>query len=126
MLASSVGLKVTATSDRIHLHFFSDKDQFIYCLQRPTRRVCIFPIVFYFPVSCDFEINTCSWRNEEQVDSFDWRRHRTNTPTLLTGPSYDNTKKSIYGKIRFDLCNFSKKCNRICNKSHLFRCLHVY
>ncbi|XP_028391577.1 uncharacterized protein LOC114516333 [Dendronephthya gigantea] len=48
-------------------------------------------------VPCDFELNTCSWRNEKETDNFEWKRHRTSTPTLGTGPVYDNTKKTAYG-----------------------------
>ena len=53
---------------------------------------------FHFLVSCDFELNTCSWQNIKQDDMFDWQRHQASTPTLLTGPPHDNTRKSKYGK----------------------------
>ena len=65
----------------------------------------VYIFLYYSLVSCDFELNTCSWRNEKQDDNFEWQRQRGSTPTLLTGPRLDNTKQSRYGKVRFARCS---------------------
>ena len=47
----------------------------------------------------DFEDCTSCWRNEKRGhDQFDWVIGRGETASLNTGPSYDHTKKTIFGR----------------------------
>lgn len=47
----------------------------------------------------DFETCTSCWKNEQGGhDQMDWIIGRGETTSLNTGPSYDHTKKSIYGR----------------------------
>ena len=43
---------------------------------------------------CDFESDLCSWQNVKGTDKFDWNRQNAATPTGLTGPVVDHTKKT--------------------------------
>ena len=42
------------------------------------------------PRQCDFEGNTCGWKNV-RGDQFDWTRDSGGTPSVKTGPSTDHT-----------------------------------
>lgn len=46
--------------------------------------------------SCDFEHDTCEWRNRRN-DKFDWERVHGKTVTSNTGPSADHTLNTQYG-----------------------------
>ncbi|XP_013415633.1 MAM and LDL-receptor class A domain-containing protein 1-like [Lingula anatina] len=47
-------------------------------------------------VACDFEENLCGWL-QDSADHADWRRHRGQTPSAYTGPTYDHTTNSTKG-----------------------------
>ena len=51
--------------------------------------------------SCDFEENTCSWKNAEKDVDFNWVRMRGSTPSDGTGPSVDHTLGTPYGTYIF-------------------------
>ena len=46
---------------------------------------------------CDFEEDTCAWKNIETGANFEWARHRGNTQTVNTGPSTDHTLGTPFG-----------------------------
>ncbi|XP_040911979.1 zonadhesin isoform X2 [Toxotes jaculatrix] len=48
----------------------------------PQQRVC--------QLRCDFEQDLCQW-SQLLADVFDWTRHSGSTPTMMTGPSSDQT-----------------------------------
>eukprot|EP00795_Rhopilema_esculentum_P012712 gene12712-3431_t len=48
------------------------------------------------PWGCNFEQDTCNWRQTTD-DSFDWRRYRGRTSSTGTGPNYDHTLGNWYG-----------------------------
>lgn len=47
---------------------------------------------------CDFEADICDWTQELSSDQFDWKRDRNGTSSTGTGPLYDHTTESQYGK----------------------------
>ncbi|XP_072014802.1 thyroid hormone-induced protein B-like [Amphiura filiformis] len=47
------------------------------------------------PGECDFDDDTCDWR-QLQDDDFDWTRFTGSTPSYYTGPSRDHTTGSGY------------------------------
>ncbi|XP_066300039.1 MAM and LDL-receptor class A domain-containing protein 2-like [Branchiostoma lanceolatum] len=47
--------------------------------------------------SCDFEGSSCTWKNEERQDNFDWERQTGGTVSADTGPSADHTLGTPYG-----------------------------
>lgn len=48
--------------------------------------------------NCDFEVDLCGWHNVQHGDELEWIRHKNSTPTLNTGPSFDQTKGNGLGK----------------------------
>ncbi|XP_013404588.1 MAM and LDL-receptor class A domain-containing protein 1-like [Lingula anatina] len=48
------------------------------------------------PINCDFESGTCNWI-QDTSDNFDWSRNKVDTPTMISGPPTDHTKKTKYG-----------------------------
>eukprot|EP00057_Strongylocentrotus_purpuratus_P018001 XP_011672475.1 PREDICTED: MAM and LDL-receptor class A domain-containing protein 2-like [Strongylocentrotus purpuratus] len=50
-----------------------------------------------WPGSCDFENGFCMWKNEENLDDFDWQLIQGRTPSDETGPPNDHTKMTSYG-----------------------------
>ena len=46
---------------------------------------------------CDFEADICDWV-QDQTDQFDWTRDRNGTTSASTGPHFDHTTNSQYGK----------------------------
>ena len=42
---------------------------------------------------CDFEIDTCTWK-QSTTDNFDWTRHAGDTPSTQTGPHGDHTDQN--------------------------------
>ncbi|CAF0808194.1 unnamed protein product, partial [Brachionus calyciflorus] len=47
--------------------------------------------------NCDFEEDTCAWKNIESGAEYEWLRHRGNTPSYNTGPSTDHTLGTEFG-----------------------------
>lgn len=47
--------------------------------------------------SCDFEKDTCAWRNMNFNDTMDWERARGRTASAGTGPAADHTLNTPYG-----------------------------
>jgi hypothetical protein len=47
--------------------------------------------------TCDFEVDTCTWKNTWKYDDFDWERARGETVTFGTGPTVDHTLGTTYG-----------------------------
>jgi len=46
---------------------------------------------------CDFEEDTCAWKNAENGAKVEWVRYRGSTPTINTGPSVDHTLGTPFG-----------------------------
>ncbi|XP_078483553.1 MAM and LDL-receptor class A domain-containing protein 1 isoform X3 [Ciona intestinalis] len=46
-----------------------------------------------YNLTCDFEVDTCGWYQEQDVDDFDWRYGQGESATIITntGPGYDHT-----------------------------------
>ena len=51
--------------------------------------------------SCDFEKNTCLWKNTQNGDDFDWERTHGSTHSPGTGPDNDVTLKSPAGSYMY-------------------------
>jgi hypothetical protein len=49
--------------------------------------------------SCNFEKDTCSWRNTQIGDDFDWLRKQGHTGSSGTGPSKDHTIGNFLGML---------------------------
>ena len=54
--------------------------------------------IFCFPATCDFENDKCTWTNVND-DAYDWIVGEGNTPTQMTGPPFDHSKKNGDGMI---------------------------
>lgn len=50
----------------------------------------IWLVIFLSTGVCNFEKNTCSWKNLK-TDDFDWLRHRGRSASSSTGPTADHT-----------------------------------
>ena len=52
---------------------------------------------------CNFEEDTCAWKNAEKNVDFEWVRHRGETPSGsdATGPSIDHTYGTSRGTYLF-------------------------
>ncbi|KAK1172073.1 MAM and LDL-receptor class A domain-containing protein 1 [Acipenser oxyrinchus oxyrinchus] len=46
---------------------------------------------------CDFEDDTCTWKNALDYDQFDWKRHSGQTQSESTGPKVDHTLGTVFG-----------------------------
>lgn len=53
---------------------------------------------------CDFEKGTCTWRNTNQGDNFDWLRKQGQTNSQFTGPQNDHTQQNNLGIFHYILC----------------------
>ena len=47
---------------------------------------------------CDFERDMCGWTNDHANDDFDWLRDTAGTPSGTTGPPYDHTTGTAFGR----------------------------
>ncbi|XP_041460944.1 MAM and LDL-receptor class A domain-containing protein 2-like [Lytechinus variegatus] len=81
--------------------------------------------------SCDFETGLCTWRNEENLDDFDWKIIQGRTPSFGTGPPVDHTFGTPYGSYIFIEASDYPKNSKAILKSGDFlasqeRCLEFY
>lgn len=53
---------------------------------------------------CNFEKGTCTWRNTNQGDNFDWLRKQGQTNSQFTGPQNDHTQQNNLGIFHYILC----------------------
>lgn len=45
-------------------------------------------------IRCNFDSDTCQWKNVKGEDDFDWTRHTGSTGSIGTGPHTDHTTGS--------------------------------
>ncbi|MBN3326560.1 MLRP1 protein, partial [Atractosteus spatula] len=47
--------------------------------------------------SCDFEDDSCTWKNAFELDQFDWQRRTGHSHTDASEPETDHTLGTIFG-----------------------------
>ncbi|CAF1067818.1 unnamed protein product, partial [Brachionus calyciflorus] len=81
---------------------------------------------------CDFEEDTCAWKNAEKDADFEWIRNRGSTPSSFSGPSVDHTLGTSRGTYLFiETSSQSKQGSKALMVSPVFdrftqRCFEFY
>ena len=65
--------------------------------QRSLSFIIFIFTIFLVNLNCDFETDTCSWKNEKFNGQQDWILNKGKTPSAGTGPLADHTKKTQQG-----------------------------
>ena len=96
------------TRKRIETYLFRF---FQYASDNNCRCTNLTAVVFHLlEATCNFDVSLCGFVQGTD-DKFDWTRHKGNTPSSGTGPSFDHTTGNMTGELK--ICDRAAKSRNL-------------